>query len=687
MDDSDDSAAIQAKNTPRGAQRAASCLLGVFAVALGPSSASAQSVYVASSVTNTVTPIDVSTMAVKGNPVPLGAQPVALVVTPDGKTVLAAILAKKFSTALTVIDATRNALEPSGRMGKTLHDLALRKSLGTFGPPAALVLEPHPRSEGRLLAHTLVKNGNFGPGVSQFNLKRVVWIHFIRGKPDGNYAELMAVTPDNARFYVPGTDRKSGQAFLSEFNFFFMSGQSHTGLRKDIRLAGGAVGALGITPDSRLVIVASQDATGGIVNTVDRADNDRVQSFGLGSGVIPRDLAIGRNAGGIFGLLTTNQVLVRLSASGIPAAATASATLFPGNFIPDKVELTPDGTVAYMTDGAQPFVARMDVSTGFGAVRMVRLPSTSPPAALAISPDGKFVFVAQKDSTGGTVSRIDVGTNEVKSVAVQGEPVALAVGPVAPGGTGSGTPTCPGTAQLCGGKCVAVDIDAANCGACGRACPAGDICISGRCECPPGRQICGAACLDVTTDRGNCGRCGRPCIPGDVCVSGQCVCPVGLNVCSSQCVNEDTDRRNCGRCGNVCAADEVCSSGRCTCAPSHEVCNGVCTETQNSVANCGRCGHACIPGDICVSGNCVCPAGRNVCSGQCVNLDVNLRNCGTCGRVCLPGDSCVSGRCVCPDPNKVCRNACVDVETDPSNCGTCGRACAAGQKCVGGRCG
>ena len=96
MDDSDDSAAIQAKNTPRGARRAASCLLGVFAVALGPSSASAQSVYVASSVTNTVTPIDVSTMAVKGNPVPLGAQPVALVVTPDGKTVLAAILAKKF---------------------------------------------------------------------------------------------------------------------------------------------------------------------------------------------------------------------------------------------------------------------------------------------------------------------------------------------------------------------------------------------------------------------------------------------------------------------------------------------------------------------------------------------------------------------------------------------------------------
>ena len=674
--------AIEAKNTPQGARRALACLLGVFAAALGPAAARAQSVYVASSGTNTVTPIDVGTMTIKGNPIALGAEPTALAVTPDGKTVLVTNLAKKFGSALAVIDATRNALMSPGRSGNSLHDLALRRSLGTFGPPAALALEPVPRSGGRLLAHVLVKDGNLGPGVSQFNLKRIVWIHFIRGKPNSNYAGLLAVTPDNARFYAPGTDR-NGRAFLSEFDFFFMSGQSHTGLRKDISLAGGATNALGITPDSRFVVVAGQDATGGIVNTVDRANGDRVASNSIGSGVIPHDLAIARNAGGIFGLLTTNQVLVRLSATGIPAAAAANTALFPGNFIPDKVEITPNGNVAYMTGGALPLVARMDVSAGLGSVRMVRLASPGPPTSLAISPDGRFAFVAQRDPTsGGIVSRIDVSTNEVKSVAVPGDPVALAVGPVAPGGTGSGTSTC-STARLCGDKCVDFDTDAANCGGCGHVCPAGDVCNSGRCECPKGRLACGNSCIDPATNIANCGGCGKACTPGDVCSSGHCVC--AGDICSGRCVNRNTDRRNCGRCGNVCAPGETCSSGRCTCAKT--VCNGVCTDPSADTSNCGRCGHSCILGDICVSGSCVCPQGRNVCSGQCVDQNTNLNNCGTCGRVCLPGDACVSGHCVCQAGHKVCRDRCINIDTDPNNCGACGHACAAGQKCVGGRCG
>src|SRR6266403_1714934 len=161
-----------------------------------------------------------------------------------------------------------------------------------FGPPVGVVIEPRPRSQGRLLAHVLVRNGPFGPGISQFNLKRMVWIHFIRGRRE---SLRMAVTPDGSRIYVPGTDRRTGRAFLSEFNFFFGDGQSHTGLRNDIALTGGPIDGFAITADSRFVIVATEDAAGGVINVVDRSNHNRVTPQSLGGGVFVRDLATGRN--------------------------------------------------------------------------------------------------------------------------------------------------------------------------------------------------------------------------------------------------------------------------------------------------------------------------------------------------------------------------------------------------------
>ena len=659
----------------------AACLLGT---ALVPIPARAQGVYVASAGSDSVTAVDGTTMTVIGKPVPVDAAPTALAVTPDGKTVIATVVTAKDGQRVVVIDAVRNQRQ---------------RFLKPFGPPIAVSVEPTPRSGGRLLFEVLVRDGPFGPGISFFNLKRMAWIHFTRGRRNSS---LLAVTPDGARIYVPGTDRKTGTAFLSEFHFFFTAGQSHTGLRHDIDLAGGAISALGITPDSRFVIVATEDASGGIVNVVDRANNNQVTSSGLGSGVLPENLAIGHNAGGSFGLLTTNQVLVRLSSSGNLGTITSNATLFPGHFTPSKVALTPNGAVAYLTDGAQPFVARLDVpgGGGFGGVQMVRLPNATTPAALAVSPDGHAVFVAQGDPTtgGGVVSRIDVSSNAVTSVAVEGQPVALAVGPaVAQSGRSSGSgggstgggggSSCSGTLKSCGVTCVDLAVDPASCGACGNACPRGDICASHRCECPQGHHTCNGSCVDLSSDAANCGACGNVCSAGTVCASGRCVCPASDGVCGGRCVNLARDRKNCGRCGTVCAPGESCAAGSCVCAAGHAVCNGTCVDLGADTANCGRCKRACIPGDICASGSCVCPPGRTECSGQCVNTELNLINCGTCGRVCLPGDACVSGHCTCPDGHRVCRDHCIDITKDPANCGGCGQACAPGQQCVGGRCG
>src|SRR5207249_1919400 len=328
---------------------------------------------------------------------------------------------------------------------------------------------------------------------------------------------------------------------------------------------------------------------------------------------------------------------VRLSESGTTAAVEPTTGLFPVNFIPDKVAITPSGTLAYITDRTQPLVARFDILKGGapGAVRVLRLDGTKP-EALAVTPDGRFVFVVHGDSTGlkGIVSRIDVGTNQVNSVEVQGRPVALAISTI---------PAC----------------DA----------------LTGNCGCPSGLQACGGKCLsrlNLESDPANCGQCGR-------------VCPAGKDICNGRCVSLDADRRNCGRCGIACPTNDVCSSGRCICPTENDVCNGVCVNPDTDTANCGKCGLACKPQETCDSGECVCPEDHHVCSGQCVNLDTSPANCGQCGHNCIPGDTCVSGQCVCPEGRTVCSSRCVNTDTDAGLCGCCGNSCATAAACVHGR--
>ena len=77
---------------------------------------------------------------------------------------------------------------------------------------------------------------------------------------------------------------------------------------------------------------------------------------------------------------------------------------------------------------------------------------------------------------------------------------------------------------LCGGGCVDLLADAANCGQCGLSCGAAQVCAAGICTatCPADQAQCGQACVDLNSHILNCGTCGNSCLEGQVCEGGQC---------------------------------------------------------------------------------------------------------------------------------------------------------------------
>jgi hypothetical protein len=128
---------------------------------------------------------------------------------------------------------------------------------------------------------------------------------------------------------------------------------------------------------------------------------------------------------------------------------------------------------------------------------------------------------------------------------------------------------CPKGEMGCGGRCVSLLSDKANCGACGNACDALEVCSAGSCGCAPEVGVCGGACTDLARDAQHCGACDTACGAADYCTTQDGVtactaaCPPGFTACGRACVELATDRLHCGACGHACAEGESCRDGAC----------------------------------------------------------------------------------------------------------------------------
>ncbi|MCB9611908.1 MAG: hypothetical protein H6722_05565 [Sandaracinus sp.] len=159
---------------------------------------------------------------------------------------------------------------------------------------------------------------------------------------------------------------------------------------------------------------------------------------------------------------------------------------------------------------------------------------------------------------------------------------------------GAGAACADGQA-CCGGSCIDVQANTANCGTCGNVCGAGLVCLEGGCT---DDVPCAPACRAGETCAGGFCRCGSgpPCTGTRLC-------------CGGSCVDISSDVVHCGACGRACGGTDAC-------------CSGVCINTRTNFDNCGGCGRAC-DGDVadgCSAGSCTC-RGESECRGpscQCI---------------------------------------------------------------------
>jgi len=316
---------------------------------------------------------------------------------------------------------------------------------------------------------------------------------------------------------------------------------------------------------------------------------------------------------------------------------------------------------------------------------------------------------------------------------------------------------CPIGAE-CAGACIVPGTDAVPvyCATDGD-CPAGDKCLGGTCSLGCDAQAdynpcysddgggfysdvcCGSACLDLRSDARNCGLCGLACGAGQVCVNGGCAvlgacensgpCLLGDGTlggcCGSICVDLESDPDNCGVCGGSVVVGSSCGAGSPSCVNDSD-CRG------SRVCLSGEClGFTCDGG----ASSCALDAGGSLIYGMCCGLACvgpgDPDNCGRCNQVCptvapdsgvwfvsgcenSSGQGCPAGsscltfsedfdvlacfRASCgPDsdgmqcafgPNVFgvcCGGRCADQSKDPDNCGACGVACPSGI-CAGDVC-
>jgi DNA-binding beta-propeller fold protein YncE len=305
--------------------------------------------YVITSGAGTVTPIDLATNTA-GKPIDVSGEPIAMAVTPDGKT------------AYVASGAANSGREPT--MAQTVTPVDLTTS--TPGKPISLADPPQ--------AIAVAPDGKTAYVIDGFPSRTVTPIDLATDKP-GKPVTLseppyeIAMAPDGMTAYLivaVGADYAVRPRNLYYFAPFDLATSK---LGKRIKLNSGQPEAIAIAPDGKTAYVVGQSSRTVIT-------------------VTPIDLRT----------LKTGKLI------------NFSTKPWPKNYYgsPLAIAVAPDGATAYVTNGIASTVTPINLATGTPG-KPIRLSGKPGGDAIAISSNGAAAYVANQPSS--TVTPIDLTTN------------------------------------------------------------------------------------------------------------------------------------------------------------------------------------------------------------------------------------------------------------------------------------
>ena len=304
-----------------------------------------------------------------------------------------------------------------------------------------------------------------------------------------------------------------------------------------------------------------------------------------------------------------------------------------------------------------------------------------------LAPDGTDAgAIVDVPSDRGSDARVDTGSpTDVMDAADVADVTDAA--DVADGDTGPAT-TCDLGFVACGADCVNLTSSTGNCGACGNACPAGQVCRTGVCgtACASGNTLCGTECVTLGDDNSHCGACNNACAAGESCQSGVCVAPAMVSTigCADGTREGFTDQArfpNIAACAGAWSLPGIFpaipASPQASCATSGNSSTTAPADGMGCSASnlCGVGWHICNGGEVRartggVTGGCA--AATDLPPDSFFSAAVSGPGCFQCAlrSFTLTGPGCLAISCSAPPTN--CQES-GDLNNDVFGCGTIGR--------------
>ncbi len=268
--------------------------------------------------------------------------------------------------------------------------------------PRAMVVSP----DGRYLYVANYASNLTSGSVSVINISTNTTVADI---PVGVHPDQIVVAPDGSHVYVSGntnlTDGINGVNAVVGINTATYTASQPIQVSTPYGTSGAA--AMGITPDgSRLYVADGPDSTVTVINTTTNTTVGNPISVSGAShlAVTPDGKSVyvtGSDSGGTVSVIDTATNTV---------TATVSDPLSPG-----LLTLSPDGSRLYVQNGDGASITVIDTTTNAAVGDPISFTTTGNNGNLAISPDGRYLYVPESTSP-GFIKVVDTQTDAVTSI-------------------------------------------------------------------------------------------------------------------------------------------------------------------------------------------------------------------------------------------------------------------------------